>query len=197
MEINYDEILSKTIDEEEINYGIIYGNEKIVFIKVGADGNIRGYKCKYLKMACKVHESLGATVVCASNPFIEQGHLEADEAIITKIASQINCCDYEVYFVGTSDGAHHNLALAKKVPQTVKILSINTSMVDLQDLKDRLYELPKIKKILVYGTKDELFHCVPSLENMRCDNLEVKVIHGADHEFKGMLEEYISLIDLL
>ena len=28
-------------------------------------------------------------------------------------------------------------------------------------------------------------------------NLEVKVIHGADHEFRGMLEEHISLIDLL
>ena len=45
----YDEIIKKRIDGETINYGIVKGNENVVFIKVGADGNIKGYKNKYLK----------------------------------------------------------------------------------------------------------------------------------------------------
>ena len=49
--LNYDKILSATVDGEKIKYGILFENEKIIFIKVGADGNIRGYQDKYLKMA--------------------------------------------------------------------------------------------------------------------------------------------------
>ena len=75
----YDRTTRKTVAGEVIHYGILHGNEEIVFIKVGADGSIRGYQDKYLKMAHRVHERLGATVICASNPYIEHGHLEADQ----------------------------------------------------------------------------------------------------------------------
>ena len=61
--LNYDKILSATVDGEKIKYGILFGNEKIVFIKVGADGNIRGYQDKYLKMAHRIHARIGATVI--------------------------------------------------------------------------------------------------------------------------------------
>ena len=195
--LNYDKVINKTVDDETIEYGILYGNEKIVFIKVGADGNIRGYKDKYLKMAHRVRKRLGGTVVCASNPWVEEGHIDADKSVICETASEKSFSEYEVYFVGISDGAYHNLLLATEVPQTVKILGINTSIVDIQDFKDKLNRLSRIKKVLVYGTEDELFYIVPSLENTEGDNLETKIIQGADHEFKGMFEEYISLVDLL
>ena len=78
-QLSYDKVTSRSVKTEKINYGIIHGNEKIVFVKVGADGSIRGYQDKYLKMAHRVHERLGATVICASNPYIEHGHLEADQ----------------------------------------------------------------------------------------------------------------------
>ena len=61
----YDKIIRKIIGGETINYGIIFGNDKIVFIKTGVDGDIRGYKDKYLKMSHRVHERMGATVICA------------------------------------------------------------------------------------------------------------------------------------
>lgn len=195
--LNYDKVISKTVDDETIEYGILYGNEKIVFIKVGADGNIRGYKDKYLKMAYRIHKRLGSTVVCASNPWIEEGHIDADKSVICETATEKSFSEYEVYFVGASDGAHHNLLLAAEISQTVKILGINTSVVDLQDFKNKLNSLSQIKKVLVYGTEDELFYIVPSLEETGVDNLEIKIIQGADHEFRGMLEEYISLVDLL
>ena len=38
--LSYDKTDRKTIAGEKIHYGILYGNEKIVFIKVGADGSI-------------------------------------------------------------------------------------------------------------------------------------------------------------
>ena len=69
--LGYDKQINKTVCGEKLRYGILYGNEKIVFIKVGAGGSIRGYQDKYLQMAQRVHERMCATVICASNPDAE------------------------------------------------------------------------------------------------------------------------------
>lgn len=42
-QLSYDKITFQSVARERIHYGILYGNEKIVFIKVGSDGSIRGY----------------------------------------------------------------------------------------------------------------------------------------------------------
>ena len=196
-QLSYDKTTSRTVVGEKINYGIIYGNKKIVFIKVGADGSIRGYQDKYLKMAHRVHKRLGATIICASNPYIEHGHLETDQAMISKVAADCGFSDYEVYFAGTSDGGYHNLLLAQRVPQTVKLLGINASLMDEDDFLEKLQAIPYITKCLVYGTKDDAKQFVPVLQALESENLEIITVEGADHEFTGMVEEFISLIDLI
>lgn len=197
LQLGYDNVIVKIIDNEEIEYGILYGNANIVFIKVGADGSIRGYQDKYLKMAHRVHNRLGATVVCASNPYIEHGHLDADQAMISKVAAECGFSDYEVCFVGTSDGSYRNLLLAQQVPHTVKLLGINPSLSTTDDLLEQLRKIPQVKKVLVYGTEDEDFECVPLLQASECENLEIITVEGANHEFAGMMDEFIALIDLI
>jgi alpha/beta superfamily hydrolase len=194
----YDKHAFKTVGEEKIDYGILYGNEKIVFIKTGADGNIRGYQDKYPKMAHRVHQRLGATVICASNPDAEYAAQEvADKAMIAKVAADCGFADYEIYFVGTSDGGYQNLRLAQQMPQARKILGINTSLIDADDLAAHLKKLSYVEKVLVYGTKDEAFHCIPILQAAGCENLEIITVEGANHEFTDMVNEFIALIDLL
>lgn len=195
--LSYPRLINKMVDGEKIEYGIIYGNNKIVFIKVGADGNIRGYQDKYLKMAHSVHNRIGATVICASNPYIEFGHIDADRSIISTIVQDCRFADYEVRFVGTSDGAYHNLLLAKEISQTTKLIGINTSTFGFPDLKNRLFEIPNVKKILVYGERDDEYMYVPSLNELKLTNLQVVSVKGADHEFTGMVDKFISFIDLI
>ena len=196
--LSYDKTSSKTVFGEKISYGIIYGNDKIVFIKVGADGSIRGYQDKYLKMAHRVHDRLGTTVICASNPYIKHGHLEADQTMISKVAADCGFDDFEVYFVGTSDGGYQNLLLAKEIPQTVKILGINPSLSSVQDFVEKVQALPHVQKIMVYGTRDDAYNeCVPVLQALECENLEIITVEGADHEFTDMVDEFIALIDLI
>ena len=198
-ELNYDKTIRKTVTGEKIHYGIIYGSEKIVFIKVGADGSIRGYQDKYLKMAHRVHDRLGATVICASNPCdVEyESQLVADQVMISKVAADCGFADYKVYFVGTSDGGYHNLLLAQRVPQTVKLLGVNASLVNEDDFLEKLQSIPYITKYLVYGTKDDAKQFVPVLRESDCENLEILTVEGADHEFTGMVNEVIALIDLI
>lgn len=196
-QLYYDKHSSKTVNGEKISYGIVYGNEKIVFIKTGAGGNIRGYQDKYLKIARRIHQRLGATVICASNPYIEDGHEAADCAMISKVAADCGFMPYEVSFIGTSDGGYHNLLLAYQVPQTVKLLEINPSLITTDGLVEQLQKIPQVKKVLVFGTEDDDFECVPLLQRLDCNNLEILTIEGADHDFTGMVEEFITLTDLL
>ena len=197
-QLYYDKRSSKTVNGEKISYGIVYGNEIIVFIKTGAGGNIRGYQDKYPRMANRIHQRLGATVICASNPDAEYAaQVAADKVMIAKVAADCGFADYEVYFAGTSDGGYQNLLLAQQVPQTQKILGINASLIGVDDLVAQLKKLPYVAKVLAYGTKDEAFQCVPVLQAAGCDNLEILTVEGADHDFTGMVEAFISLIDLL
>ena len=39
------------VDGEKVEYEILFGNERIVFIKAGAGGTVRGSENKYYRMA--------------------------------------------------------------------------------------------------------------------------------------------------
>ena len=63
------EINKKFSDNIIINYGIVNGNNTIVFIKAGQDGSLYGYQDKYIKMAKRLNQKYGCSVICSSNPF--------------------------------------------------------------------------------------------------------------------------------
>lgn len=182
------------VNGEKVEYEIIFGNENIEFIKAGAGGSVRGYENKYLKMARRVHERIGATVICASNPDVP--HEELDEAEIRWVIAEKGLSDFEFSFIGISDGAYHNLSLAKRFPETTKWMGINTSYIELSELEERLNALPSVSKFLIYGTRDDdVDEIVPALRKLENDKLTIKLVEGADHSFTGMLDEFIALID--
>lgn len=197
--LSYGKILSAAVGDEKIQYGILFGNEKIVFIKSGAGGNIRGYQDKYLKMAHRVHKNLGATVICASNGDLDgKIQLKADKALIEKVISSRGFEHYELYFVGTSDGGEHSLKLSGQFTQTSKFLGINSSCSNADDFVNRIQSLPRQKKIFVYGAEDIDSHdIVPRLKTLVCDNLELVVLDGVDHNFTDKVDDFINLIDFL
>ena len=192
--MEFDKIIHKTLDEESVDYGFIFGNNKIVFIKAGAGGGIPGYQDKYLRMANKVHERLGATVICSSN---YEKSLPTDKKAIEWCARYLELEDVELYFVGVSDGADQCIILARNAP-TKKLICINPSFVPGHDPSDRLIIRSKVEKIFVYGTKDAEGHeLVPKLMEREIPNFEIRWVEDADHEFTGMVDEFVGLIDLL
>ena len=52
------EINKKFSDNIIINYGIVNGNNTIVFIKAGQDGSLYGYQDKYIKMAKRLNQTI-------------------------------------------------------------------------------------------------------------------------------------------
>ena len=197
--LNYDKILSATVDGEKIKYGILFGNEKIFFIKAGTGGKIQGHQDKYLKMAHRVRDRIGATVICASNGYANpKEQLRADKFLIKNVMTDHGFESYELYFVGNSDGGDHSLKLAQQFPQTVAFLGINSSWGSTDTFLERIQSLPRVKKIFVYGANDIDFdNIVPKLKTLECDNLEIIVLDGVDHDFTGKVDDFIALSDLL
>ena len=187
---------TKYVDGEKVEYEIIFGNDNIVFIKTGARGNVRGYKNKYLQIAKRVHDRIGATVIFASNP--DAPHENIDEQEIRSVASERGFESFNLYFWGTSDGAYQNLSLAKRFPETVKWIGVNSSFITFAEFEEKLQELTGIKKILVYGTEDDEYEVIfPALIEKQDENRSIHFIEGADHRFSNMLPQFIQTIDFI
>lgn len=205
--LKFNKKLSKTVGGEKIEYRILWGNEKIVFIKSGVPNDIEEdedkekheYVDKYLIMAHRIHGRIGATVICASNCDLDgKVQLKIDKALINKIIIDCGLDNYELYFVGTSDGGEHSLMLSQQFPKTVKFLGLNSSWSSIKDFLERIKSLPHVKKIFVYGAHDVDFHIiVPRLKALDCDNLEIVILDGVDHDFTGKVDDFIALIDLI
>ena len=190
------QIVTKDVGGEKVDYSIVWGNGKIVFIKAGAGGSARGFQDKYITMTDRINKRMGATVICASNPCVP--HKGLDEEVIRWAISEKGFADFKVYFVGASDGAYKNLSLAKKFPQTVKILAINASYITVEGLVDKLKDLSNVDKVLVCGTKDvDSMAYVEPIQTAVLPKLTIQLVEGADHKFVGMLDEFISLVDSL
>jgi dienelactone hydrolase len=120
-----------------------------------------------------------------------------DKKAIEWCARYLKLKDAELYFVGVSDGADQCITLSRNAP-TKKLICINPSFVPGHDPSERLIIRSKVDKIFVYGTKDdEGCELAPKLLERKIPNFEIRWAEGADHEFTGMVEEFVSLIDIL
>lgn len=177
---------------DKFDYHITFGNKKIVFIKAGAGETARGHEDKYVKMAERIHERIGATVICASNP-IDPLCDAPDAEEIRWVVNRMGFENFELFLIGVSDGAYLNLNLASQFPETVKWIGIHTSFEQMSDLEEKLQALPTVFKLMIYGTKDDDFaNVVPKLGQMTCANFVLEFVEGADHSFTDMLENYPS-----
>ena len=179
---------------EKFNYHFVLGNEKIVFVKAGAGESERGYDDRYIKLADRINEQTGATVITASNP-IDPLCDYLDSLEIDWAVKELGFVNFELHLIGISDGAYQNLELAKRFTKTKKWIGINPSFISMPDLKERLNALPNVAKLMICDTKDEDFdEVVLKLVEMSCDNFALKFVEGADHNFTNMLEEFIDLV---
>ena len=199
MGYEFDKIITKSVGDESIDYGIVLGNENIVFMKVGADQDIqkrRGNLKIYVETAKRAHELCGATVICASNPDVS--HEDIDESVIRKHVTDRGYNEFRLYLWGISDGAYKNLFLAKRFSETVKFIGLNTSFITVADFIEKLQVLRGIKKFLVYGTEDDEFVSVfPVLQDKQEDHLKTIFVLGADHCFRDFPLMIIDSVNLI
>ena len=197
--MDFHKTVTKALSSNDvIDYGIIFGNEKIVFIKSGKGGSHRGNDDKYVKMAYRLHLRFGCTVICSSNPMNCEKTYDYDKMMIDQYVQEKGFSCFELNLLGASNGAYQNLFLADQILQTNKVLCINLPlMLNFHKTTKQLQKMDHIEKIFVYGTKDPSHKYIPLLESKNFRSLRIDCVEGADHQFNGRLDDYIALSDLI
>ena len=197
-EKQFDKICSVTsADGLCVEYGIIEGNSHVVFIKSGAGGNYLGSQEKYLKMARLLNEKYGCTVICASNPD-RDSFTKCDLRLLSEYIETNIMDEPSLYFIGASNGAYQGLVTASKHFRFIKMILINMPlMINYHKSKAALDSLTDTEVLFVYGDLDPSFKYVPFLQTRYRDRFKIRIREGADHNFRGMIDEYIALADLL
>ena len=122
----YDIVVHSQLEDVAlIDYGIIKGNEIIVFIKAGQDGTMYGYQNKYLKIANSINKKYGYTVICSSNPFDGTNPLDNAMKVIKDYCNEQQIEKYKIYYMGHSNGALIGAWFGINYPEIKRMLLVN------------------------------------------------------------------------
>ena len=197
---DFDIKVSVFCNSVQIDYGIINGKFNIesshivVYIKAGLTGSIYGYENKYLKMAKNLNEKFGVSVFVASNPEETGNSIGHGLQIIRNYCKERQVKQFNVYFVGVSNGGVQGLFAFEKNPLINKALLIGTPLNYNPDLiKKALINFNGEKLHLICGDKDPgfgLFKLYSELEN---EKIIFTAFLNVDHVFSGNTELFIKL----
>ena len=189
-------------DGLKIGYGLIHGKDRIVIIKAGAGGSYIGFEEKYLRIAHRLREAHGCTVLCLSN-YANDSFERGDVAVIRELIAEMGG-EVELYYIGNSNGSTQGLLTATKYFAFRRMVLVNMPlMLNFHRIKEALTRADTEIQF-VYGEKDPSISYVPFLRNASSKegNLaraEIVTVGGADHNFAGMTDVFIrqcvSVID--
>lgn len=157
--MRFDTVETRHLKDSSVEYGVIYGNQTIVFIKTEAGGSCD----KYLQMAKTLHGTVGATVVCASNPTPDSFEMRDAEFLRETVAEKEG--ETTLYFIGVLDGALQGLLTATRHFDFKRLLLINTPLVcHLQRVKAAILRVAA-DACFVYGKTEASQSDLPHLRD--------------------------------
>ena len=187
----------RTVQAGGVDYGILQGQGRWVFVKPGLGTDCRGYADKYVRMAHCLRDTCGYGVIVASNPHDGASHAEEDEAVLDQFVGSGSTRSHDRLFFGSSNGCIKGLELTARGVSFRRMVLVNMPlMINFHRIKGYLSAIPQTEITAVYGERDPSFAYTPFLEG-RFPHVKVMTIPRADHNFTGMTEEFISLSRLL
>ena len=189
-ELKFDkEIHSKFEDIAIIDYGIVEGNNIIVFIKAGQNGSLYGYQNKYIKMAKRLNKKYGCSVICSSNPFDGNNPLDNAMTIIEDYAKRFD--DYKIYYLGYSNGVLIGAWFGIKYPKIKRMALVNGPlMYNLYKTKEGALSFKGESINFIYGEYDQSIGYVELLKSIENDKIKVFIEEGQDHHFSKSEEDF-------
>ena len=192
---DFDRKFEYIADGASVKYGVKYGDGRIVFIKVGLGGDIPGYEGKYLVMAERLRVKYGCSVICASNPEGIKEQTELDGRAIDDVARELRSESPELYLFGHSNGGIKGLYLTASGINFRRMVLVNMPlMINMFKTKKMISDIPNTHVAMIYGEKDPSVLYIPFFEG-KFENLDVRVVEGADHNFLGMPDKFVTLAD--
>ena len=193
--MQFDLIKSFSNDENQVDYGFVFGDDrqKILLIKAGQDGSIYGYRNKYLKLACEMRERCGFSVVCASTPSSDISQM-AQFAKVVKSEFEIGG-HTQIYFMGMSMGASIGCIGRSLFPEISRFLLVNPPlMINTTRICRSAKAFDGDMMTFVFGSLDPSAHLAGLLKLHERENVRVAIIPGQDHHFS---KNNFNLLELI
>ena len=193
----FSEVFSREFYGKKIQYGIIKGSNKILFIKPGQDGSLTGYKDKYYNLAKYINNKYGYTVICSNNPY-EAPYNPIEDAIVVikEYALKMNFEEYEVYYFGNSRGGELGARYGYLYPVIKRMLLINPPLfINFHKMKRGLLKFNNERVVFIYGALDPSYKYVGLLDLVENDKISYKVIEGEDHNLSNGTYSLEYLLD--
>lgn len=188
-DLKFDKEIHSNSNDEIIDYGIVEGNNIIVFIKAGQDGSLYGYQNKYIKMARRLNKKYGCSVICSSNPFDGNNPLDNAMEIIEDYAKIFD--NYKIYYLGHSNGALIGAWFGVKYPKIKRMALVNGPlMYNFHKTKEGALSFNGDMISFIYGEYDQSIGYIDLLKNMENDKIKVFVEKGQDHHFSKSEESF-------
>jgi hypothetical protein len=193
----FDKVINYGFDGGAVTYGVKLGGSKTVFIKAGLGGDIPGYEGKYLRIAQRLNERYGCTVICASNPIEMKDQSAIDKDAIDRVSEELGAAERELYFFGHSNGGVKGLELCSLGVTFKRMMLVNMPlMINMFKTKAMISKIQDTGVYMIYGSLDPSVPYIPFFDG-KLQNIRASVISGADHNFTGFLFEFIELADAL
>ncbi len=182
------------VDGGVLSYKFEFVSDKLIIIKVGSGGSLSGYENKY-DMLFDYYVSSGYSVlVCDNNIGI------SDEESFTATLKLANSLSHEqnikfsIYYLGMSKGASQFLSFGYRYPNIVKALLINPPLnINWHKQSDGIKAIDNVEVIVVIGTHDPSYNFAGLIDLCKNDKVKAKIYENADHNFTGMLDEFLVL----
>ena len=188
-DLKFDKEIHSNFNDEIIDYGIVEGNNIIVFIKAGQDGSLYGYQNKYIKMARRLNKKYGCSVICSSNPFDGNNPLDNAMEIIEDYAKIFG--NYKIYYLGYSNGALIGAWFGVKYPKIKRMALVNGPlMYNFHKTKEGALSFNGDMISFIYGEYDQSIGYIDLLKNMENDKIKVFIEEGQDHHFSKSEEDF-------
>ena len=185
-------MFDRIVEKNDTEYGIINGDSKLFFVKVGNGGSIYGDENRYLRMAEKIHNDHGCSVLVSGDPV----EIPIKESIVydLEMIGNIFPGAVEIVAFGHSKGGQMLVSYAYMYPMIKNILAVNVPlMINLHKTKAGINKFEGNKIHMIYGDRDPSFPYIGILDSSLSSRFCCSVVKNADHNFKNMSEEFISL----
>lgn len=188
----YEKEINSNFADVVIQYGIIYGDSKLFFIKVGQDGSIYGYNDKYVKMAERINKKYGCTVVVSSNPYSVGNPLENAMEVINELGFE----DYEIYYFGHSKGALFGAWFGYMYSRIKRRVLVNGPlMYNFHKTKEDALDFGGDRLTFVYGDNDQSFKYTELLTAILNDKIKLEIMENNDHHFSNSFDDFQMIPD--
>ena len=142
-------------------------------------------------MASHIHQKYGITTIVSSNPFNGENPLDIDIGVINELANnQVS----EIYYMGHSNGAVIGACWGGQYPLIKRMLLINPPiMMNWHKTKQGLKSFQGERATFIFGEHDPSAKYAGLIELLKQGNLHLVMFPNADHNFKGLLPEFMEL----